>query len=323
MTAIVMRKSVLLIEDQSLELLYRLIDADGRLQVVGSARSAEEALRVLALSRPQVVCLDGESRSLALPRRIMADHPTPIVMVTGNPDDTLLTEAAWKAGVLQVTGKPQKAGDPWARRLCDMLVLMSDVPVIRQRATPSLGTPYVGKRAAFRFEVLAVAAYTRAHALATLLGGLPASLGVPVLAQSTTGDAEALADWLGRNCRLPIRVAEDGLFPLPGYVYLAPTQHHLLYREGRLGLELCQQFELDCPSAGKLFESLACWRPRAALGVMLSSPSAEGVEGLLALRQAGGYTLSEGTLEAAGAVCERRSLGEMAMRVLELLKLRG
>lgn len=319
-----MRKSVLLIESRSLELLYRLIDADGRLQVVGSPRTDDEALRTLAHRRPQVVCLDGESRSLGLVRRIMSEQPTPIVMVTPDPNDAALAEAAYKAGVLQLTGKPQRLGDPLSKRLCDLLVLMSEVPVIRHRAAPlAPELPSLDKgRAAFRFQVLALAAYTRAPALATFLSGLPASLAVPVLAQSTTGDSAALAEWLSKSCRLPIRVAEDGLFPLPGYVYLAPQQHHLLYRDGRLGLELCQHFEFDCPSAGKLFQSLAGPAARSSLAVMLASPGTEGLNEFLALRQAGGYTISEGALENAGAACERRKLGELAVRVLELLKLR-
>ncbi len=322
-----MRKSVLLIEKRNLELLYRLIDGDGRLQVVGSARTDEEALRILAVARPNVVCLDGESRTLGLARRIMAEYPTPIVLVTDDAENTPLVEAAWKAGVLQVVGKPHKMGDPLARQLCDLLVLMSDVPVIRRRSAPPLAEKRLletNVRAAFRFDLLAVAAHSRAAALAHFLGGLPGGLSVPVLAQSTTGDAPGLASWLGKGCRLPIRVAEDGQFPLPGYVYLAPQQHHLVYREGRLGLELCQSFELDCPSAGKLFGSLAGPTARNSLGVLLASPaSEEGLQGLLALRQAGGYTLSEGALESAGAACERKPLAELPMRVLELLKLRG
>lgn len=325
-----MRKSVLLIEKRELELLYRLIDGDGRLQVAGSARTDEEALRFLAVTRADVVCLDGESRSLGLARRIMAERPTPIVLVTADPNDEPLIEAAWKAGVLQVTGKPQKFGDPLGKRLCDLLVLMADVPVIRHRTAPAPLQPSAERlletnvRSSFRFGLLAVAAHSRAAALANFLGGLPAGIGVPVLAQSTTGDAAGLAQWLRKGSRLPIRVAEDGQFPLPGYVYLAPEQHHLVYREGRLGLELCQSFDLDCPSAGKLFGSLAGPTARNSLAVLLASPgSEEGLEGLLALRQAGGYTLSEGALESAGAACERRPLVDLPLRVLELLKLKG
>ena len=70
-----------------------------------------------------------------------------------------------------------------------------------------------------------------------------------------------------------------------------------------------------------------------ALGVLLTGMGEDGAEGLLKIRQAGGYTLAEDESTAVvygmpaaavrlGAVCESLPLPALAARLLELLSLR-
>ncbi len=111
---------------------------------------------------------------------------------------------------------------------------------------------------------------------------------------------------------------------------MPPDRHHLAVGQGRLKLVAEPTLALDCPSANVLFRSLAEHLPDS-LGLLLTGMGDDGAEGLLALRRAGGYTLSEdrstavvygmpGAAEALGAHCESLPLFRIGGRLLELAR---
>jgi two-component system chemotaxis response regulator CheB len=90
---------------------------------------------------------------------------------------------------------------------------------------------------------------------------------------------------------LPVIEPEDKLPLQPGHVYLAPSDYHLLVEHGWLALSVDPPVQYARPSIDVLFESLAdAYGPRA-VGVMLTSASADGAEGAAAIKRAGGRVL--------------------------------
>src|SRR3954454_18145346 len=129
---------VLIVEDSRVVrlLLEHLIRSDPRLEGAASVESAEEALRVLDEVPPDVISMDIRLPGMdgfEATRRIMADRPTPIVVVSASveAEDLQISMNALRAGALAVVEKPTGGtrGDyqQLAERLCTQLAIMSEV----------------------------------------------------------------------------------------------------------------------------------------------------------------------------------------------------
>ena len=131
------------------------------------------------------------------------------------------------------------------------------------------------------------------RAMQILLRGLPPELPVSVVvAQHRRADPESrLVSLLARECVLPLVEPEDKLPLEPGHVYLAPSDYHLLVERGTLALSIDPPVQFARPSIDVLFESVADAYGPAAVGVMLTSSSADGAAGAEAIKRAGGKML--------------------------------
>lgn len=76
------------------------------------------------------------------------------------------------------------------------------------------------------------------HALEVLLAGLPKSFPVPVaVVQHRHKDSDdTLSRLLQQHSALPLKDAEDKEVIVPGRVYLAPADYHLLVEAGSFAL---------------------------------------------------------------------------------------
>src|SRR5207302_5543992 len=104
---------VLIVEDSRVVrlLLEQLIQNDPRLEVAAAVESAEEALRILDQVAPDVISMDIRlpgMHGFEATRRIMADRPTPIVVVSASveAEDLQISMNALRAGALAVVEKP-------------------------------------------------------------------------------------------------------------------------------------------------------------------------------------------------------------------------
>lgn len=79
-----------------------------------------------------------------------------------------------------------------------------------------------------------------------------------------------------------------------GKVYVAPGDRHLLLSPaGTLRISAEPPLGNQRPSATMLFQSMARTLGRRSLGVLLTGMGEDGAQGLLEMREAGGYTLAE------------------------------
>lgn len=337
---------VMMIEDSLTmrQLLAQIIALDPRLELVAQASSAEQAIRTVQRVRPDVITMDIRLPGMdgyEATHRIMQVQPTPIVVVAAGvgEDDAAASIQALRAGALAVVEKPRIASSDqcrtFGRRLCDRLVTMSQVRVIRQRfnrphvhlrrdgikqesksrpdaTKDSVRSPTVGRSGAF--DLIGVAASTGGPAaLELVLGPLPADLpaAVCLVQHITPSFLDSFADWLDRLCALPVRIAERGQRITPGAIYLAPANRHLLIERGRACLTLDPPQHAERPSGSVLLHSIAASSGPRAIGVVLTGMGRDGADGLLAIRQAGGHTIAqdEATCVVAGMSGTARELG--------------
>lgn len=120
---------------------------------------------------------------------------------------------------------------------------------------------------------------------------LPHAAVVVVVHRKQSADS-VLTGLLAARTNLPVKEVEDKDELLPGTIFLAPPDYHLL-------LENRQQFSLDDsekvhhsrPSIDVTFESAAQAFGADTIGILLSGANADGAEGLLRIREYGGATL--------------------------------
>jgi two-component system chemotaxis response regulator CheB len=306
----------MLVEDSPVvrRLLAHIIGRDPRLELVAEAGSAEEALRDLPRVRPDVISMDIRlpgADGLEATRRIMAEQPTPIVVIADSVHDPSLRISmnALRAGALTVVEKPVGAGtagyEALAEHICTQLRIMSEVPVIRRRdpgTRIAAAETRRGEAALAPYErpkpsVVALAASTGGPAaLARLLGALPADFPLPILLVQHMGASflAGFAAWLDGIVPLKVALAQDGEAAQPGRVHVAPGDRHLLLAaDGVLRLGAGPPVEGQRPAATVLFQSVADAVGAQGLGVLLTGMGEDGARGLLAMRRAGAMTITE------------------------------
>ena len=132
-------------------------------------------------------------------------------------------------------------------------------------------------------------------ALASVLGSLPLDCPAAVIVVQHIEDdfVRGFANWLGTRSRLPVNLAERGVTPSAGQIYVAGSSHHLvLMPSHQFGGLMPQATDVHVPSVDALFHSLAQNSP-PGVAALLTGMGADGVEGLLALRAHGWHTIAQ------------------------------
>lgn len=139
------------------------------------------------------------------------------------------------------------------------------------------------------------------HALQTLLGQLPADFSLPVLVvQHMAPDSgSSFAKLLDDRCALNVKEADEQDQILPGTVYLAPPNYHLLVEPmGFLSLSADPHVSFSRPSVDVLFESAAAVFGAELIGVVLTGANFDGSRGLKTIKQCGGVAIVQDPADA-------------------------
>lgn len=346
---------VMIIEDDSVVriLLEHIIERDPRLVVAASVGSGEAALRALPEIKPDVISLDIRLPGINgfdVTRAVMSSQPTPIVVVSASveADDLRISMNALRAGALAVVEKPVGVThtdyELLATRLCRNLVLMSDVALVRQRrldpppsaAATRAWAPSCAS-AANGYQMLGLVASTGGpNALVEVLKVLTPDFPLPIaLVQHITATfLDGFVSWLSGATGFTTRIVRDSQPMVRGNIFVAAADRHLLIKGDHACLGEQPKIEGQRPSGSILFESMSQSGGHRAIGVLLTGMGEDGASGLLALRNAGGYTIAEDETSAVvygmpkaamrlGAVTEQLPLSKIGPRLKTLAATTG
>ena len=131
------------------------------------------------------------------------------------------------------------------------------------------------------------------NALGTILGGLGRDFPLPVaIAQHRgRGPGKNLANLLQKYCSLPVVEVEDKDVIVPGRVYLAPTDYHLLVEANNFALSIDEPVNNARPSVDVLFESAADVYAKRLIGLILTGNLRDGALGLAKIKKQGGFAI--------------------------------
>lgn len=126
----------------------------------------------------------------------------------------------------------------------------------------------------------------------TLNSNLKAAI-ILVLHRKYSGDS-SLSDLLSTKTLLPTKEIDDKDPILPGHVYLAPADYHLLIEKNLFfSLDVSEKINFSRPSLDVTFESAADTFGSSLVAILLSGSNDDGTAGLKAVKEAGGFIIAQ------------------------------
>lgn len=297
---------VLVVDDSAVvrkiltEDLSRFPDID----VVGTAVDPYVARDKIAQLDPDVITLDLEMPrmdGLSFLAALMRHHPLPVVVVSSvAPEHSETAVRALALGAVEVISKPGSA-------LTAPDVTGGLVQAIRRanHAHPRAAAPApgpvleAGPALWSTHRVVAIGASTGGpQAIESVLRSLPADgPGIVIVQHMPEHFTASFAARLNNVCAMEVREARDGATVVAGLALVAPGDRHVVVQRSgaryvvrvRGGPPVHHQR----PSVDVLFQSVARAAGPNAVGAILTGMGADGAAGMLAMRNAGAYTIAQ------------------------------
>ena len=192
-----------------------------------------------------------------------------------------------------------------------------------------------------RIKLLCIGASTGGPtAVSEVISGLGYNFPLPILYTQhiEIEKDKPLVAWLNEVCKnVKVKLAEDGEEAMPGTVYMAPADRHLVIsHESNSGKPVLKISDEEPerylrPAVNKLFNSAAKIYRDTVLAVLLTGMGADGANGCKEICEKGGWTIVEDKSTCAvfgmpaaaielGAAKEVLPRPEIAKRILEMVK---
>lgn len=158
-------------------------------------------------------------------------------------------------------------------------------------------------------------------AVSKVVETLPSTFALPlVVVQHRSPDAPGLlAELLQSHTRLRVMEVEDKQGIVPGHVFIAPPNYHLLIDRGAFSLTTDSPVRYSRPSIDVTFSSAADEYGRRAIGIVLTGANEDGSLGLKRIADRGGYTIVQDPATAESPIMPQAALRTVSKaRVLPL-----
>lgn len=305
---------VLIVDDSALirGLLKEVLEQAQDIQVVGAAEDPYQARDLIKRLNPDVLTLDIEMPKmdgLSFLKNLMRLRPMPVVMIStltqkGSP----ITLEALEIGAVDFIAKPTINVTENLQRYAHLLhQKVRTAACARVRAFKETKVEDDSSLTALQFKansVLAIGASTGGtEAIKEVLVRMPESCPPIVITQHIPPVfSTSFAMRMDRTCKINVKEAEHGDKLQPGWAYIAPGDQHLSVVKKAGGL-FCQLDSSELvnrhrPAVDVLFNSLVVACPKATVAALLTGMGSDGAKGMLALNQAGAYTIAQDELSS-------------------------
>jgi len=305
---------VLIVDDSIVmrKMLALMFSREQDMEVIGAAKSGEEAVAMTRSSRPDVVTLDvlmpGMDGIRTLEKIREFDKNVRIVMFSVSTSEKA---AATKLAL-------EKGADDWVAKPTRVREAAESLETIRQELLPKIRSGLRGPRrpsagpavprrteAAFPLRgyaprVVAIGVSTGGpEALAVLLPELPEDFPIPVLVVQHMPEIfiHYLVKRLAGKCRMKVESATEGRLLEPGLVLIGAGERHLTVVQDRedVRVHLTEDPPVNScrPSADVLFESAARVFGSRAVAVVMTGMGNDGVSGAGILHRAGALVIAQ------------------------------
>jgi two-component system, chemotaxis family, protein-glutamate methylesterase/glutaminase len=351
---------VLIVDDSALvrKLLTEMLAKEPQIEIVGTAADPYAARERIKQLNPDVITLDVEMPrmdGITFLENLMRLRPMPVVMVSSlTQSGAEVTLRALELGAIDFVAKPKIdiAGSlaDYADELIAKVKMAAGARVNPRATAPRASAHTVdprrsadailpapaGRRVLRTTDrIVAIGASTGGtEAIREILAALPPDAPAIVIAQHIPAAfSKPFADRMNRSSAMAVCEAQDGQYVLPGHVYIAPGDRHLLIeRDGaryRCRLNDGPPVNRHRPSVDVMFRSVAQNVGPNATGVILTGMGDDGARGLKEMLEAGASTIAQdeassvvwgmpGTAVKLGAAQQILPLHRVPNEILEL-----
>jgi two-component system chemotaxis response regulator CheB len=315
---------LLIVDDSALvrKLLTEMLSRDREIEVVGAAADPYAARERIKQLNPDVITLDVEMPrmdGLTFLENLMRLRPMPVVMVSSlTQQGADVTLRALELGAIDFVAKPKidVAGSltEYADELIAKVKMAAGARVSARSTAPrtplksvdprrtadAVLPPSSGGRVLRTTDrIIALGASTGGtEAIRELLSVMPPDAPAIVISQHIPAAfSRPFAERMNRDSAMSVCEAQDGQYILPGHVYIAPGDRHLLVaRDGaryRCKLSDGPPVNRHRPSVDVMFRSVAQNVGLNAIGVILTGMGDDGARGLKEMLEARAPTIAQ------------------------------
>ncbi len=318
------RIKVLIVDDSAVvrQVLSETLARDAGIEVIAVAADPLFAQEKMKKQWPDVLVLDIEMPrmdGLTFLRKIMTEHPTPVVIcssISQKGSETAMQALA--AGAVGIVPKPGIGNRRTAMEdaAADLIRAVKSAAHanVRNLKTHAAPPPVVAAPKLSADAILPAASQALAQTterivaigtstggtqeLETVLAALPrVSPGIVIVQHMPEKFTASFAARLDTVCQIEVREARNGDRVIPGRALIAPGgRHMLLKRNGaQYHVEVVDGPVVNRhrPSVDVLFRSVAKFAGRNALGVIMTGMGDDGARGLKEMRDAGASTVAQ------------------------------
>lgn len=352
---------VLIVDDSALvrQMLTEILNSDRGIEVVGAASDPFVARDKIKQLKPDVLTLDVEMPrmdGLTFLSNLMRLRPMPVVMVSSLTEKGAdVTFDALDLGAVDFVSKPKvdlaHTLVNYAEEIIEKVKVAAkahvrtiDTEKLKEavKAAPKFSADAVlAKKGATRNfkttdKIIAIGASTGGtEAIKEVLMGLPAdSPGTVITQHIPEAFSGPFAKRMDKCSAMTVYEAHDGQQIVPGHVYIAPGDKHLIIeRSGaRYICKLSDGSPVNRhrPSVDVMFRSVAQNVGKNAVGLILTGMGDDGARGLMEMKEAGASTLVQdektsvvwgmpGEAFKIGATDKAYPLDKIAIKIIRLI----
>lgn len=298
------KRRVIIADDSAIirGLLEKMFKLEDDFDVVGSVSNGRKAIDCARETNPDVVITDvdmPELDGISAMKILTGKMSIPVVVFS---EDVSLRPLAIENGALLFEAKPELSAfkmeklKPFVDRI--RAALKTVRPKVASKSSKD-EYPIISNK----FKIICLGASTGGPtAVQTVLSGLGSNFNLPILyTQHIDVDADIkMVNWFKSCCpNISMHLAQDGMEAMPGNVYMAPAEKHLIVdyvnSVGRAVLKLTDEppEHFLRPAVNKLFRSCAEHYKKSCLGILLTGMGRDGAEGCKMILDNGGYTIVE------------------------------
>lgn len=316
---------VLIVDDSAFmrKLIQEFLSEHPSIQVIGTARNGEDALKKVKELQPNVVTMDIEMpvmNGLDALQVIMKEQPVPVLMLSSTTkqgaENTML---AFSYGAIDFITKPSGAISLDLYKVKEELIekvinaskanmsqLAKRTSYEKRTTTPIKDCSKIERkepsqislRKSFSKKLVCIGTSTGGpRALQQVVTKLPKDIDAPVfiVQHMPPGFTKSLANRLDSLSECFVKEAEDGEIAQKGTVYIAPGGFHLIVKETGAGLRI----HLDSitppknghrPSVDLMFQSISEVSSYTKIAVIMTGMGSDGSQGLIELKKKGTVT---------------------------------
>jgi len=313
---------VLVVEDSALQrkIITDILSSDPEIEVVGTANNGRTAIFKNDSLQPDVITMDIEMPimdGLESLRHIIKNNPKPVIMMSVlTQHGTETTFKALEYGAVDFIPKPSSSLSLPIDEISALLiekvksVYKSNVKIPVKQEIAVIGEndrdffddkKIVYKGRPVSDKIVGIGTSTGGpsallHIFKNLPDNFPSSL--LVVQHMPEGFTKAFADRLNVNKGIRVKEAEDGDLIKPGWAYIAPGHSHMKVTESDKKSKIINIYKGEKvnghrPSIDVLFESMADVFSKNAVCVIMTGMGSDGANGILKVKDKGGYTMAQ------------------------------